>query len=595
MHASGSSILSWKLIWAARPESRAASIARDLAWIVALSSVLFLTRLGAARLWDRDEPRNARCAVEMLSRHDWIVPTFNGELRAHKPILLYWAMMASYMCLGETEFAARLGSAAAAMGTVSLTYLMALRLHGRGAARWAATVLATSLMFHVSAHAATPDSLLIFFSTLGLTIFVFLFDEPFWRPNFYSSLQGFAPSARRANLCKTAALHGALAVAVLAKGPVGWILPTAIMICFGWLNAWCDNHATQPNYLERLAAPIRFLRPGVAMVMLLLVAAPWYLAVGWKTQGEWLRIFFWEHHVSRATQTMEGHSGHPLIYYPAVLLVGIFPWSILTVPGLIWLAAQKPWRSADRRLLFPLTWVGIYVVLFSAARTKLPSYITPCYPAMAILCGQFLHEWPSHVGAPARWWLRWSAGSLIVIGIGLLVGLVIAAQQFLPGSPWVASVALIPILGGLGLLRLFWREQWQSGFALLATCGAAMLLVAFGWIGPRVGRESKIDQLLATAQQLETNGALVSYGVHEPSWIFYGRRTIQFLPADHANEAARHLASPSTLLITSRHFLASLEKASASRLIQVAEVPNFLRDDPLLLVRAANPEQNLAQ
>ncbi|MEM8732847.1 MAG: hypothetical protein AAGG44_01400 [Planctomycetota bacterium] len=67
-----------------------------------LSCTIFLTQLGAARLWDRDEPRNSRASHEMLARGDWIVPTFNGELRDHKPILLYWGQMAGYSLFGES-------------------------------------------------------------------------------------------------------------------------------------------------------------------------------------------------------------------------------------------------------------------------------------------------------------------------------------------------------------------------------------------------------------------------------------------------------------------------------------------------------------
>ena len=83
-----------------------------------LASTVFFVNLGTPKLWDRDEPRNARCASEMLERSDWIVPTFNGELRTHKPVLLYWLMMSSFRLFGTTEFAARFWSATLSVGTV---------------------------------------------------------------------------------------------------------------------------------------------------------------------------------------------------------------------------------------------------------------------------------------------------------------------------------------------------------------------------------------------------------------------------------------------------------------------------------------------
>jgi 4-amino-4-deoxy-L-arabinose transferase-like glycosyltransferase len=83
---------------------------RQIALVTAVAAFVMLTNLGGPRLWDRDEPRNAGCAREMLTRNDWVVPTFDGELRTHKPVLLYWCIMTSYLSLGVNEFAARLPS-----------------------------------------------------------------------------------------------------------------------------------------------------------------------------------------------------------------------------------------------------------------------------------------------------------------------------------------------------------------------------------------------------------------------------------------------------------------------------------------------------
>ena len=69
--------------------------------VVAVAAFVMLTNLGGPRLWDRDEPRNAGCAKEMLQRGDWVVPTFNAQLRSHKPALLYWCIMSSYLALGS--------------------------------------------------------------------------------------------------------------------------------------------------------------------------------------------------------------------------------------------------------------------------------------------------------------------------------------------------------------------------------------------------------------------------------------------------------------------------------------------------------------
>ncbi len=128
--------------------------------------------LGASRLWDRDEPRNARCTEEMLARNDWVVPMFNDQLRTHKPILLYWSQMLTYSLLGVSSFSARLPSALSALGTVFALYAFVKHHRGRQQALWSAAALASSLMFVVAARAATPDALLICFSALAIIALV---------------------------------------------------------------------------------------------------------------------------------------------------------------------------------------------------------------------------------------------------------------------------------------------------------------------------------------------------------------------------------------------------------------------------------------
>ena len=94
--------------------------------LTAVSVVIFFTSLGGVRLWDRDEPRNAGCAIEMMQRGDMVVPIFNSELRYQKPAMLYWLMISAYQVFGVSEFAARFWSAVLGTGSVVLTYLCLL-------------------------------------------------------------------------------------------------------------------------------------------------------------------------------------------------------------------------------------------------------------------------------------------------------------------------------------------------------------------------------------------------------------------------------------------------------------------------------------
>ena len=124
--------------------------------IVAVAAVVFFVNLGVPRLWDRDEPRNAGCTAEMIERGDWVVPVFKGELRTHKPVLLYWLMMSAYSVFGVNELGARFWSAVLGIGTTLVTYHIGRRLFNAQVGLWAAVILSTSLMFDVAARAATP-------------------------------------------------------------------------------------------------------------------------------------------------------------------------------------------------------------------------------------------------------------------------------------------------------------------------------------------------------------------------------------------------------------------------------------------------------
>ena len=138
------------------------------ALLLAAGGCLFLVNLGGPALWDIDEGRNATAALEMHESGNWVVPTFNGKLRSHKPVLLYWLQAAAYAVFGVNEFAARLPSALAALATVLLVYELGRRMFRPSTGLLAGLALASSVLFCASAHFANPDALLLTFTTATL-------------------------------------------------------------------------------------------------------------------------------------------------------------------------------------------------------------------------------------------------------------------------------------------------------------------------------------------------------------------------------------------------------------------------------------------
>ncbi len=518
--------------------------------LVASCSAFF--QLGATKLWDRDEPRNANCAREMLERNDWIVPVFNGELRTHKPILLYWEMMLGYSIWGVNEFTARLPSAVLGIGTCLLTWWIGRRLYSPAVGLLAGCALATSLMFVVATRAATPDSTLIFFITASLAAFVYGFfpshgDGPLdgkssTRSDHADTSFG-GLSLRNAIFC-----YVLMALAVLAKGPVGFVLPTAVIGLFLLISTRAEgrSHSTSDpatrestrrglihraaGWLASVFHPLHFLattarmRPLTAAACLLIVALPWYVWVGIRTDGEWLRGFFWEHNLGRATRAMEGHDGSAFWFYPAAILFGFFPWSLFALPvglHLIFDRGNDRHRHATTLLL---CWLAVVVGLFSLAKTKLPSYVTPAYPALAILTAHFLVAWCRKATTVDRRWMRLAYVCAMTVGIGMLVAMPIVAERDLPGDAILGLLGLIPL--ALGVSGWWAVRHRPSAIPTLHIAAAlAVVLLGFGWGAVRVGRHQRYDELLR-AFPANSDIPVAALACLEPSWVFYSNRTI---------------------------------------------------------------------
>jgi 4-amino-4-deoxy-L-arabinose transferase-like glycosyltransferase len=526
---------------------------RETIWHVAVillvTLTVFFTNLGTARLWDRDEPRNAGCAAEMVARGDWVVPMFNDELRHQKPVLLYWLVMSAYSVFGVNEFSARFWSALLAIGTTLATYTIAHRLINATVALYAAIALATSLMFGVAARAVTPDSVLIFCATSALMIYVI---STFVRAGERLSLRDarcWFPQNRWASL----ALFAMLGLGVLAKGPVGFLLPMAMLGLFLLIQTserveGTDGPAWKRFVIQtaRVCHPGHFLktlwsmRPLTAAVVVLLIAAPWFVWVDARTNGDFTRMFFVGEHFGRATTAMENHSGG-FWFYPVAILVGFFPWSVFWGPVVVGLfknrAAIQPASinsidDADDKQTHQLTnaatvlmlcWIGVQVVAFSMAQTKLPSYVTPCYPALAILTASCLVRFATDKSAVGRSWFVLALAAFSVTGLAITVGVGIATSKLLPSQTWLAGLGVVPCVAGA---LLAWWVPTQRRRLIPAAFSIAAVLFSVGLFGFGTVSLDREQQSNLIFDRLEPGDCVATYGCLESSWVFYAERPI---------------------------------------------------------------------
>jgi 4-amino-4-deoxy-L-arabinose transferase-like glycosyltransferase len=562
--------------------------------IVALAAPILFFRLGEARLWDRDEPRNAQCVVEMLARADLVVPYFNGELRTHKPVLLYWLIMSAYAAFGVNEFAARFWSAALGVGTVLCTYHLGRRLFHPRAGLWAALAIAPALMFDVASRAATPDAALIFCLTATLCAFVH-FAFPAAKP------ADGTPRFPR-SLWAGVAVYGLMALAVLAKGPVGVVLPLAIMggslwslRCLSWdttLRQEGEKPALERQWLctlrVRLVEPLKQfvavaweLQPLTALAMLLLIAAPWYAWVGWRTDGEFLLGFFWDHNIRRATESMEGHSGPALLFYPAALLIGFFPASVFLTPALLQVRRQLAEnRRQAAAIVFCLTWIVVVVGLFSLAKTKLPSYVTPCYPVLAVLVGHVVQRWTAGNLTISARWLRGSLAALAAAGLAITLGIKLVADRYLPGEAWLAAIGVVLVVGGITALACdLWLRSPAKTAAISFGSGLLFSLLLFG-LGPAAADRHQQSHLLLGVLRDSEPEEIAAWRCLEPSWVFYLGRPIREL--EEWRDAVEFVSHDHRTLIIRAEDYPNLAGHLPAGVEILGESPRFLREDTLL-------------
>ncbi len=576
---------------------------RQLAWLMAAAGLVIFLQLGQVRLWDEDEPKNAVCGREMLERGDWIVPTFNGQLRTDKPILLYWLMLSAYGVFGVCEFAARLPSAVLGMGTVVLTYDIGRRLAGERAGFCSGLVLIGSMLFGVASRAATPDGTLLFCTTLAFWAFVRgrtwsgAAPAELWpRGSAGTSSSRHVAQQSETNGLAWCGLYVALGLAVLAKGPAGVILPLGVL---GTFTLWSHGRETRWNGMlawgaTTLRTTLKSLRPVRGLALTLLIAAPWYAVVAWKTDGAWVAGFLGRHNIDRFLQPLEGHRG-PFFYYIPAILAGMLPWSVCLPGATLALVQRFRQRSVTDVDRFLLAWIGVYVVFFSLARTKLPSYVLPAYPALALFIGLWLEAVVSHKTAPKEFTahgvtrkdaaraLYWMAGFAVALAVVLGVALPIVAHLVVPGMEWWGLLALIPATGGAAVWHFTRGGQWRQ--AATAYAGMAVVLAAgvFGMAAVQVSQSQSSPLFAETVRSDSTAPSVGTLDAFQPSLVFYTGQTVADLP-DPKQAAAYLQSNPQAFLVTREEHWPALERLLDREFTVLERRPLFLREVNLLLI-----------
>jgi 4-amino-4-deoxy-L-arabinose transferase-like glycosyltransferase len=490
--------------------------------LLACCLALFLPGLTTLPPFDRDEARFAQASKQMLEMNDFIRIKFQDEDRHKKPVGIYWMQaLAAKATAMDALWPYRLPSILGAMLAVLLTFHLGRRAFAARSAFLAAALLACSLLLVVEAHLAKTDAMLLASITaMQVALGACYIRKPQDHPPGWGLWLLF---------------WGGMGLSVLLKGPVGPIIAgltvTALLIA--------DRKSLQPR------AWLKGLRPAAGLLLVTVMVAPWLWAVTAATQGTFVADAVTKDLLPKLISGHESHGAPPGLYFLLFTLT-FWPGSLLAWPAL---AGTWQRRSQDRLVRFLWAWIIPAWIMFELVPTKLPHYILPAYPAVALLIAAWLDLGGKQaLSSPSSRLFRWltQVGTILwaVIGTVLALGLLTAPVYMDKSLSLWGSAAALTICA---TTVLAWRSRLQS---TLRTCVILLIgaTLAFGLILGRglpelrgfwVSRSVQQTVEFLRAEHPELSGTIAAAGFHEPSLVFLLGTTTRLV---NHSEAARHLA-----------------------------------------------------
>lgn len=466
---------------------------RPWAILSLLCCALYLPGIATLPVMDRDEARFVQATRQMAESGDYIVVRFQDELRAKKPVGIYWLQAAAVKLLSHPADTAvwpyRIPSFLAALATVLMVFRFGSVLLDRQTGFIGALVMAGSLMLFTESHLAKTDAVLLALTTavmggMGLV---------------YMQSRG----GRAAPSWVAPGLWLAMGAAILVKGPITPMIAglAALALCLA----------------DRKADWMHGLRPVMGVVLSIAMVAPWVAAVSSETGGAFIGRALQEDLLPKLLGGQESH-GAPPGYY--LLLAGITLW-----PGslFLWPALWRSWKErALPGLRFLLAWAIPAWLVLELVPTKLPHYTLPLYPALALIIATAVMAVRDNTRAdlsrigPMLWYSVWSLVGLALAGASVALPLYLG-DGF---SLW----SLPPAIALAGSVVLVWRNILRQHFLpalVVAMAGAAVSFpLILGGVLPTLSNLWVSQNTAAAIDRYAPGKRLAAVGYHEPSLVF---------------------------------------------------------------------------
>lgn len=520
--------------------------------LLLLAAVTFFAGLGRGAITDSDEAFYADSAREMVASGDWITPSYNYEPRFQKPVLYYWLTAAASLVLGANEMAARFWAAMAGLGLVLVTAAAGRRWYDESTGLLAGAIVATTFGYFSIGRMALPDLPLAFCISLAI-----------WAALVATLEQERSPR----KFVLVAAL--ALGLGFLTKGPVGLIIPIIVIV--------------PVLMIERRSIA---LSPGdilLGLIVMVGVAAPWYVVMWFRHGNEYLQGFFIGDNFERFA-TDRFNDPRPWWFYLPILAGGLLPWTPL---ALVWLGPlaqfvrrRRDLGTIDLRLML---WAALPLVFYSLSVGKQPRYILPVLPPLALLLASSIvertQEWRGFDGVRSRPRRATGVvvGSLLSGAFFIALGALLYRVQplLINVAPMFTQVAAgVIATAGVVVVLVTLSGQWRIAPAVIALA-AAVTLPALQFGGLSSGSEDTVRQMARLVQaERSSHEAVGTYRVFVRNLVFYAHTKTTDLITD--DQAFDFMSQPDrALMVAPADVIDRLERERNLRMVRIAELPYF--------------------
>lgn len=483
-----------------------------------VAMVIWCGNLEYRKLSLSDEGRYSEIPRYMAQSGDWTTPRLNGIKYFEKPPLQYWATAASYRVFGEHNWSARLWPALTGFLGVLLMYFVGARLYGATAGLYTALVLGSSVLYSALAHILTLDMGLAFFLTVALA----------------GILLGLDPRAdAKTNRRWMHVAAAGCALAALSKGLIGIVLPGAVVVLY--------------ILIKRDFGLLRKLHLVTGGLLFFAITAPWFIAVS-LANPEFAWFFFVHEHLQRYTSTIHQRY-QPWYFFIPILLAGILPWLLTLIDALFNSRKKLAATRVFDPLLFALLWAGFIFVFFSASGSKLPSYILPIFPALALIIGL-------HLTAMSGRTLAWQLVPVAVLAVAGLIATPytvrlastnIPAELYLAQIPWLYGAGAALLAGSAAAIVFAWRGHVKNAVVACAFAGLAttqLLVMSEDGLSPAHSTYHLVQKL---QPYLKPDVPFYSVRTYEQTLPFYIKRTVTLV--DYQDEMAYGLKQEPALWV----------------------------------------------